>query len=153
MSDSLQTAAMSRLLDEQNLALQALLESLVQEHDALFGRDVATLEHATQHKQAGLASVGKLERQRKALAPDPASMEIYAQDSEVAARWECVLELSRQCREQNDLNGRMIRQQQRRVESTLELLRGKPVGDDAVYGPDGGKRQAGPTSRVSISLI
>ncbi|HHQ14632.1 MAG TPA: flagellar protein FlgN [Chromatiales bacterium] len=144
---------MSRCLDQQVAALEELYENLLLERDALLCRDAGGLEQATECKQTLLATVGRLEQQRKALAPDLDSMEIFARDAQIAVRWERLLELSRRCREQNESNGRTIRQQRRRVECTLELLRGKPVADDAVYGPDGERSRTSPTSRVSISLV
>ncbi len=152
MSDETRNAEMGQCLDRQLEALEQLYESLLLERDALLCRDAGELERATERKQALLATVGGLEQQRKVLAPDLDRMESFARHPQLAVRWERLLELSRRCREQNESNGRTIRQQRRRVECTLELLRGKPVTDDAVYGPDGERSRTGSAS-LSISLV
>lgn len=142
---------MDRLLDRQLQALDQVLELLGDEHDALLGRDVARLELVTGSKAEALARADELERRRLALAPTLSDMERYAQDPEISGRWDRLLDLTRQCRERNDANGRLIRRQQARVESALGLLRGENAsGDRDLYGPDGGQRRGGRTPLASV---
>ena len=152
MSDSDATAAMKDLLDRQVAALEKVLESLDHEREALMDRDAAALELVTKEKQQALAKADDLEQQRLALAPDLSAMELLAAAPEVASRWEKLLDLTRRCREQNDINGRMIRRQARRVESTLQLMRGQPSGS-GVYGPDGESTQGNGQSRPPIASV
>jgi len=134
--------AIGRLLDQQLDALRRVLELLGDEHEALLGRDAASLELVTSSKTDALARADELERQRRTLAPKLTDMERFAQDRDVGVRWERLLDLTRQCRERNDGNGRLIRRQQARVESALGILRGDSrKGDSEVYGPDGGQRR------------
>ena len=152
MSDSDATAAMKDLLDRQAAALEKVLESLDHEREALMDRDAAALELVTKEKQQALAKADDLEQQRLALAPDLSAMELLAATPEVASRWEKLLDLTRRCREQNDINGRMIRRQSRRVESTLQLMRGQP-NSSGVYGPDGESTQGSGQSRPPIASV
>ncbi len=135
MSDHEHSDEMRRLLDQEVRALDEVMETLDQEREALMSRDTVALELATRRKTDGLAAVDHLEQRRRELAPDLHSMEQLATVPEVASRWERVLDLTRQSREQNEANGRMIRRQQRRVASTLQLLRGESGESD--YGPGG----------------
>ena len=148
-------AAMTGLLERQISALEKLLEVLMQERDALLHRDADALAQAAQCKQALLASVGELEQQRQALAPDgPDGMEsVTAQSGRVGALVERLFDLGRCCREQNESNGRLIHRQRRRVESTLQLLRGRPASGDTVYGPDGSRASGGPASQWSVRVV
>ena len=145
-------AAMTGLLERQISALEKLLEVLAHERDALLHRDADALAQAAQCKQALLASVGELEQQRQVLAPD--GMEsVTAQSGRVGALVERLFDLGRRCREQNESNGRLIHRQRRRVESTLQLLRGRPAAGDTVYGPDGSRASGGPASQWSVRVV
>ena len=142
---------MDRLLDRQLEALARVLELLGDEHDALLRRDVAGLELVTGSKTEALARADELERGRLAMAPMLSDMERYAQHPAIGARWDRLLDLTRQCRERNDANGRLIRRQQARVESALGLLRGDAAeGDRDVYGPDGGQRRGSRSPLASV---
>lgn len=143
-------AEMHALLERQVVALGQVLESLQQEREALGRRDAAGLERASRRKQAVLQVADRLERRRLELAPDLASMEALATTPDIATRWEQLLDLTRSCREQNEVNGRMIRRQQRRVEATLQLMRGRSDAP-AVYGPDGERRSGGKPGRPLAS--
>ncbi|MDJ0927306.1 MAG: flagellar protein FlgN [Gammaproteobacteria bacterium] len=152
MSDPDATVAMKDLLDRQAAALEKVLETLDHEREALMNRDAAALELITKEKQEALAKADELEQQRLALAPDLNAMELLAATPDVAPRWEKLLDLTRRCREQNDTNGRMIRRQARRVESTLQLMRGQP-GNAGVYGPDGESSRSGGSNRPPIASV
>ena len=130
---------LSELLDRQLGALQTVLDVLGRERDALSARDMEALERISAEKQECLAQAATYEQHRRELAPDPATMEHFAEDPVIAERWAQLLDLTRVCRDQNEENGRIIRLQQRRVEKTLTLLRGSG-GQPDLYGPDGGNR-------------
>jgi len=143
---------MRRLLDRQLEALARVLELLGDEQQALLSRDASSLELVTASKSQALARSDELEQQRRSLAPSLSDMERLAADESIARLWEKLLEMTRQCREQNDANGRLIRRQQQRVESALGLLCGKPTTENAdLYGPDGEqRRKPGPSARASV---
>lgn len=144
-------ARLTELLDQQLAALEAVLNVLAREQTALEARDVAALERLTAEKQERLASAAGLEQQRRELAPSPSAMETLAESPAIAERWARLLDLTRACRDHNEANGRIIRRQQRRVESTLTLLRGQ--GEAAnVYGPDGSDSTSRP-SRQPITSV
>lgn len=133
---------LKELLDRQLVALEAVLETLRRERAALAARDAAALEQIATEKQERLAAAATLERQRRELAPDPEAMERLAEATNALDGWARLLDLTRLCRDQNEENGRIIQLQQRRVENTLGLLRGR-AGQSDLYGPDGANRRPG----------
>lgn len=144
---------MTRLLDRQVEALTVVLDVLEQERTALAERDVDAVARLSERKHGSLAAVDELETRRREIAPSLAAMEMLTEVPNVARRWEKLLDLTRRCRELNDGNGRLIRRQQRRVESTLQLLRGGESPREATYGPDGENRRAGGPNRPPIASI
>ena len=144
-------ARLTELLDRQLGALEAVLDVLAREQAALEARDVAGLERLTAEKQERLANAAGLEQQRRELAPSPSAMDTLAESADIAERWTRLLDLTRACRDHNEANGRIIRRQQRRVESTLTLLRGQGEPTN-VYGPDGSDA-ATRTSRQPITSV
>jgi flagella synthesis protein FlgN len=141
---------LAELLDQQVAALEAVLDVLTREQTALQLRDAAVLESLTAQKQERLATAAALELRRRELAPTPAAMDHLAESPGIAARWAQLLDLTRACRDHNEANGRIIRRQQRRVESALTLLRGR--GDQPkLYGPDGESRGKGPSRQPITS--
>jgi len=142
MTDTTTAEQITRVLERQLDALSRVLECLGEERDALLSRDLNQLAQVTERKNGSLAAVDSLEQQRRELAPSLSVMETLAKSPDVARRWEQLLDLTRKCREQNESNGRLIRRQRRRVESTLGLLRGEPASPK-LYGPDGEQREKG----------
>lgn len=142
---------LTELLDQQVAALESVLDVLGREQAALESRDPAALEQLTAEKQEKLAAAAAFEQQRRELAPTPAAMETLAESPAIAERWARLLDLTRSCRDHNDANGRIIRRQQQRVESTLTLLRGQG-NRGQVYGPDGGD-SSGRASRQPITSV
>lgn len=134
---------MLKVLDRQGKALGRVLECLDAEQSALLSRDLDALTRCTEQKGEALAASDALEKERRALAPSLEAMESLAQDARVKRSWEQLLELTRHCRERNESNGRLIRRQQRRVNSTLDLLRGNEPSRSggSLYGPDGEQRR------------
>lgn len=126
--------AFQALLDQEVEALRAVLRTLEAERAALDGRSPDALIAASNAKAEAVARAARLEQQRRDhLAASPGRP--------AAAESKLLNELKRlatECRRQNDANGLMIRGQRRRVEGSLNVLRG--AGSPDVYGRDGEKR-------------
>ncbi|MGI9331004.1 MAG: flagella synthesis protein FlgN [Gammaproteobacteria bacterium] len=149
MSQAIATE-LTDLLDRQLSALEAVMDVLARERDALRDRDVERLERITADKQERLAAAASFEQHRRELAPDPATMDSLAEAPAVGERWAKLLDLTRACRDQSEENSRVIRQQ-RRVENTLSLVRGRGDQPD-LYGSDGGNHKPG-QSRTPLTSV
>ena len=131
-------------LDQQIDAMMQVLTSLNAESEALVARDADALETALGGKTEALKKAAELEQSRL-------SMQSVDTDSAgVSARWDELLELTRQCQAKNIFNGNLIRGQRRRVEDTLHWLRGD-VDAAHIYGPDG--ERGGVQTRATLASV
>jgi len=123
------------LLTQEIEALQRILATLSAERAALDERAPDALLAASTAKAEAVALAASLEQQRQAQsAADPAAA--------TAAASSLINELktlAAECRQQNDANGLLIRGQRRRVEGSLNVLRGGRAAPDT-YGRDGETR-------------
>ncbi len=123
------------LLTQEIEALQRVLATLGAERAALDERSADALLAASNAKAEAVAVAASLEQQRQAqTAADPAAP--------TAAATGLINELktlAAECRQQNDVNGLLIRGQRRRVEGSLNVLRGGRAATDT-YGRDGETR-------------
>jgi len=133
---------LAALLEQQIPAMEAVRDCLKEERRALAERDSAALEQAAGRKAELIGAAGQLEKKRLQIAPDRESMDRLSVTPGIRDRWHLLLQLTRECRQLNDANGMLIRAQQRRVETTLDIVRGTPSAT-AVYGPDGERHPAG----------
>jgi flagellar biosynthesis/type III secretory pathway chaperone len=148
---------LARHLDEQIAAMQAVLSALEAEQLALRHRDGDALLQAVNGKATSVARADQLEQRRQAMMADlgladrrTAVGRQFSADAGISQRWQQVLALTRQCRAVNESNGLFIRGQRRRVDATLQILRG---GSSAVaeYGP-GGEGRSRSSSRTLASF-
>ncbi len=153
------SASPARTLAEELATCRSLLELLASEQDLLVKAEVDGLGRTSEEKARLVASMNALAQQRHqslAAAGFPAS-EAGMQDwlkqsaSEVRAQqdWNSLIELAREAREQNRLNGVLIAQHMTRTQKTLNVLQGAPVGG-ALYGPDGQATGAGTGRRLVV---
>ncbi len=123
------------LLTQEVEALRRVLATLGAERAALEERSPDALLAASNAKAEAVAVAASLEQQRQAqTAADPAAP--------TAAATGLINELktlAAECRQQNDVNGLLIRGQRRRVEGSLNVLRGGRAATDT-YGRDGETR-------------
>ena len=123
------------LLDEQIVAMRAVLDGLAAERHALRKRDIESLNAASERKARCLADAAGLEQERRTLMGEFDNGR-FRTDERVRDRWNKLMVLTAEARQQNEANGVMIRWQRRRVEDTLRLLRGTEK-TTVTYGPDG----------------
>lgn len=124
--------ALQSILEEEVGALRAVLLTLEDEHAALLARTPDGLQAASQAKAAAVARALGLEQQRQEFSGKDAG---EAGDATAFLRAE-LRNLAAECRTRNDRNGLLINGQRRRVEASLNVLRGRAAVPD-VYGRDG----------------
>jgi flagellar biosynthesis/type III secretory pathway chaperone len=123
------------LLGQEVEALRAVLATLRDELTALEARAPEALLAASNAKAEAVARAARLEQQRRDYVeanperPTAAASGLLAELKRLAA----------ECRQQNDANGLLIRGQRRRVEGSLNVLRGGSAAPDT-YGRDGETR-------------
>lgn len=156
--------ALRNAVVEQCSVAARLLAALDSEKRALAGRDAQALEDAAGRKQAALAAIEGLERERRKLA-QALGYGVSAQDmtqliarvivefpntravTELSAGWADLGSTLRRCRDTNATNGRVVASLQRRVQQALNLLRGGR-GEVATYGRTGSTQLAGASARA-----
>lgn len=157
------TSLCKTLVDQCSVAAR-LLAALDSEKQALAGRDSQALADAAGRKQAALADMENLERDRRRLA-QALGHGVSAQDmtqliaraavefpnartvAELSAAWNSLGSTLRRCRDANATNGRVVASLQRRVQQALNLLRGGR-GEVATYGRTGSTQLAGASARA-----
>lgn len=131
-----QESRLHALLAEEQAVLTSVLENLAAEAEALKHRDAEGVLAASQSKSEAIHRAGNLERERRLLCTaNPALVTGRALQSLTELR-----RLARECQGRNEANGLLIRGQRRRLEASLNILRGgQPAAD--VYGRDGETRR------------
>lgn len=130
---------LARVLDEEIVAMDAMLTALQAEHEALESRDPDALARASLHKLACIDAVSTAGRERcKAVDATSAA---HTTDG-MQARWQTLARLARSCKEKNEINGMLIRWQHRYIEQTLTVL-GHNSAEARLYGPDGASDRIG----------
>ena len=123
------------LLTEELSALRAVLATLETERTALQERSPDALIAASNAKAEAVARAARLEQDRRdSLAASPGT-----QPATVTRLLNELKKLAAECRQRNEINGQMIRGQRRRVEGSLNVLRGAQAAPDT-YGRDGETR-------------
>lgn len=119
-------------LDAELLSLQAVLHALEDERTALERRDADALTRVSERKSSAVAEAAALKAAREA---DPDYQACVQSAAEAPApfrhRLQALRSLAERCQQHNEANGRLIQGQRRRVEATLNLLRGGSAEPDA----------------------
>jgi flagellar biosynthesis/type III secretory pathway chaperone len=123
------------LLDQEIAALRAVLATLQTERAALQDRAPDALLAASNGKAEAVARAARLERERR----DHVEANPGTQTAAVNGLLNELKKLAAECRQQNEANGLLIRGQRRRVEGSLNVLRGGSAAPDT-YGRDGETR-------------
>ena len=135
--------------DETNLA--QLAEVLEQEHAALAGNDMETLEQATREKDDLLSALRERAREKIHLlvqlgyrpnSGQSASDFLREQagtDSSLIKRWHSAQKQLSHCQHRNAVNGRILGHLQRRLSRVSDIIRGADQ-KQALYGSTGESR-------------
>ena len=141
---------MSSLREEQRV-ITALLEVLKQEQQQLVAADIDGLTELTPRKSALVNDMAVLgSRRHNALGAagykaEEAGMEAWlaaSGDAEAAPLWAQVLDLTREAKELNRVNGTLISKHLSHTQGALQALRPQAQGN--FYGPSGQPTSANP---------
>ena len=145
---------------QEHQHLSSLIELMKQEQQLLVAADADGLAQTTPRKNALLQTLADLSAERHAalLAAgcegSEAGMEPWLAvggSEEARAQWEALLELAREAKELNRVNGMLINKQLAHNQGVLNALR-MPASADAggVYGASGQAVGSGPSKRFVI---
>lgn len=126
-------AALRAVMDELAHEVDTLHASLIDERMALDQADASSLEAAGRAKSQSLDRIEKLDVERRHLS-DAAHI-----DSLNDPRWSHTIDRLLECRQINEVNGRIVGQRMGHVRQALALISGDTPGG-STYGPDGSTR-------------
>ena len=118
------------VLDREIEAARSLAATLAAERTALTGDSPQAVEQKAAEKIQLLATIEKLEAERRALWSTP-SLGLAAA---VAERWRVLMELMAGCRTVNEVNGHIIHVRQHQIGQLIDIVRGGPA---ITYDPQG----------------
>jgi flagellar biosynthesis/type III secretory pathway chaperone len=119
------------LLDREIELARSLSATLAAERSALTGDSPEAVIQNAAEKTRVLATIEKLEEERRVLFASPNSPGIAAT---VAERWRALLELMAGCRTANEVNGHIIHVRQHQIRQLIDIVRGGP---SITYDPQG----------------
>src|SRR5216684_6853481 len=121
---------LENVLDREIEAARSLAATLAAERTALTGDSPQAVEQKAAEKIQLLATIEKLEAERRALWSTP-SLGLAAA---VAERWRVLMELMAGCRTVNEVNGHIIHVRQHQIGQLIDIVRGGP---SITYDPQG----------------
>ena len=119
------------VLDREIDAARSLAATLASERTALTGDSPETVERNAAEKIRILATIEKLEAERRGLWAAPNGLGPVAS---IAERWRVLMELMAGCRTANEVNGHIVHVRQHQVQQLIDIVRGGPA---ITYGPQG----------------
>jgi flagellar biosynthesis/type III secretory pathway chaperone len=119
------------LLDREIELARSLAATLATERSALTGNSPEAVIQNAAEKTRVLATIEKLEEERRVLCASPNSPGIAAT---VVERWRALLELMAGCRTANEVNGHIIHVRQHQIRQLIDIVRGGP---SITYDPQG----------------
>lgn len=135
MSQGLQPefgAALAAVHGEMHQSVQALLQALDAEREALDTGNVEALGLAGSRKQELMLRLEQLDTERRQLA-----LELTATHAPATPSWLAIAQALRQCQQLNQRNGSIVGQRLRTVRQALAVLTGASA-DGNVYDRNGG---------------
>jgi len=127
-----------QILDQEISALEAVMQVLQSEHDALEARDPEALTAASQLKLKCIETARRIGAERAQLLPEASDI---TANTNIRLRWEKLTKLAHDCKSNNERNGMLIRWQHKYVEQTLSVLRNDGTGEKT-YGANGENRRS-----------
>jgi flagellar biosynthesis/type III secretory pathway chaperone len=122
---------LEELLDREIEAARGLAAILTAERIALTGDSPQAVELRAAEKIQLLATIEKLEQDRRAVLVGSEATGLAAA---VAERWRALMELIAACRTANEVNGHIIHVRQHQIRQLIDIVRG---GVPITYGPQG----------------
>jgi flagellar biosynthesis/type III secretory pathway chaperone len=109
------------LLDREIELAHSLATTLAAERTALTGDSPAAVEQNAAEKIRVLATIEKLEEERRALCASPGSSTLA---DTVVERWRALMHLMAGCRTANEVNGHIIHVRQHQIRQLINIVRG-----------------------------
>ena len=154
------TAALITTLRDELALLDSLVELMKQEQQLLVAADTDALALLTPRKDAAIAQLAALAKQRHqqlgaaGFPAREAGMETWLDNSKDAAanaEWQQMLARTRDAKELNRVNGMLITKQLTHNQNLINAMRTPAGGSEAgVYGPSGQAAPMGPSRRFVI---
>ncbi len=139
---------LDEVLEQEAQAATQLLTILRRERKALGSRDLEAIGESAREKEEAITELERLATRQNELLGlvgiDPGARDLRgalrsAGLEGLAERWQVLLDVLAQCRQQNLINGGVIEMSRRFAQQVLEGLRGASP-DGRLYGPDGDAR-------------
>jgi flagellar biosynthesis/type III secretory pathway chaperone len=111
------------LLNREIELARGLAATLAEEKTALTGDSPQAVELKAAEKVQVLATIEKLEAERRVLCASPSSPGIAAT---VMERWRALMQLMAGCKTANEINGHIIHVRQHQVRQLIDIVRGGP---------------------------
>ncbi|MCE3604399.1 flagellar protein FlgN [Massilia sp. P8910] len=152
------TASPSTTLPQELALITSVLELMKQEQQLLVSADTAGLAELTPRKAQVVVDITALAQQRyqrlaaAGFAADDSGMQTWV-DSHVEALpgWQALLDVTREAKELNRINGMLINKQLSHTQSLINAMRTPTSGGEAaVYGPRGQATPTGPSKRYVV---
>lgn len=143
--------ALANILKQENESLEQVIELLKVEHEAIVQRDTEKMGSLLDKKLPLLSQLDQLDKERQDIFQQRTgyaySNKSYAdfirQHSSVNIQqlWQSIKEQLSECKELNELNGKMINIRQKNTDQILQILSGKPQNNPQTYSHLGQTRQ------------
>ncbi len=140
---------LSELIGQQYAAFVKLGDLLTDEHRALQARDREEIDRCGTRRQPLLALIEALDRRLAAciqtlkIEPTRAGVEQFLAKLPSAIRqracsnFSALRDAADRCRNQNDINGKIVAHNQHNADRILKILSGSSSAGSATYAPDG----------------
>ncbi len=137
---------MQQILTQIATFSEQLKDILMKEFETLNKQDFDQLMSLTSQKQHLLTELEKCEQQRIELSNSHHSFKDYLQQQDNAkallTQWQDIREQLKACREQNEINGRLLHKKQQLSDDMLSLLNGQQNQSPATYEADGSQHKS-----------
>jgi flagella synthesis protein FlgN len=154
------TASPTSILRDEQQLMSSLLELIKQEQQCLVKADSDALDAITPQKSMLVKQLAQLAGQRHqalgaaGFAAREAGMEDWlagCKDADAHALWPALLDLTREAKELNRVNGLLINKHMSHNQGVINAMR-TPTGgfEPAVYGPSGQTTTVGPSRRFVV---
>ena len=138
---------MKKILTDIATFSEQLEQILRQEYETLNQQDFDQLMELTRQKQKLVEQLDNLDKQRQQLSSGHESFKSYLQSlsdgSQLTKQWHVIRQKLKQCREQNEVNGRLLQKKQQLSAEMLNLLSGNKDAAPATYEADGTQQKSG----------
>ena len=146
MTQKVPTDAIKQLLAAETKYVAGLLRLLKQENEQLKSHDASALEALVEQKQSLLNQLAESAKIRQALLQEQGlsftepNWQRYLKalkQPKLEQTWQSLVPLIKQCREINQINGKLINRAKQNVSQLANILKGKPLNHQQLYNAKG----------------